>query len=389
MPGPLADVTVVELGGIGPVPHAGMMLADMGADVIKVVRPSASEDPWSGPTLLDRGKRSMAVDLTAEEGSAVVLDVVGTAHVLIEGFRPGVAERLGVGPDQCLQRQPSLVYGRMTGWGQDGPLAAAAGHDIDYIAVAGALGAIGTPSEPVPPLNLVGDFGGGSMLLLAGVLAALHPSSTSGRGQVVDAAMVDGTAALMAMHHGAMASGWWSADRSSNLLDGAAPFYRTYRTSDGRHVAVGALEERFFAELVRGLGLDPGAVGDQMDPSRWEDMSETFAGVFAGRTRSEWEEHFAGTDACVVGVHTMDEAPEHPHLVARGTFVTVDGIRQPSPAPRFSGTPSAVPRPVAAPGADTSEILMSLGFDESVLSRMQDRGVIGGTAAPPHHEETG
>jgi alpha-methylacyl-CoA racemase len=378
MPGPLSDVVVVELGGIGPVPHAGMVLADLGATVTRVEAPDGTRPaPWSASDILGRGKRSVAVDLHHPEGVDLVLDLIGGADVVLEGFRPGVAERLGLGPEVCLERRPSLVYGRMTGWGQDGPLAQRAGHDIDYIAVSGALAAVGPSRAPLPPLNLVGDFGGGSMLLLTGVLSALHAVAGSGRGQVVDAAMVDGSALLMAMHHAARAAGWWVDARGSNLLDGGAPFYTTYPTSDGEWMAVGALEDRFYAELLEGLGLSTDELPDRMDPSSWPDLRARLAAVFADRSRGEWEQVFEGTDACVVGVYTMAEAPDHPHLRRRGTFIDVDGSTQPAPAPRFSGTPTAMPRPAPAPGSDTAEILGELGRDDATISRLRDSGVIG------------
>lgn len=356
MPGPLNGVRVIELGGIGPVPHAGMVLADLGAEVIEVVRPGAALDIRD---VLRRGKKSVAVDLKSPEGVAAVLRLVAGSHVLIEGFRPGVAERLGVGPDECLAANPRLVYGRMTGWGQQGPLADRAGHDIDYIAVSGVLSSVGPQGHPYPPLNLVGDFGGGSMLLLVGVLAALRHADETGEGQVIDAAMVDGSALLMAMHHGAVAAGWWTGRRGEELFDGSAPFYTTYRTADDEWVAVGALEPQFFQELVEGLGLDLADLPAQMDREGWPEMRRVFAERFAQRTRAEWEEHFAGSDACVVGVYSMTEAPRHPHLVDRGTFVEVDGVIQPAPAPRFSATPAGPPGPIPAPGEHTSEVFTS------------------------------
>jgi alpha-methylacyl-CoA racemase len=361
MSGPLNGVRVVELGGIGPVPHAGMVLADLGAEVIEITRPGASLDRTD---VLRRGKKSVTVDLKDPEGPRAVLRLVEKSHVLIEGFRPGVAERLGVGPEPCLAANPRLVYGRTTGWGQTGPLAARAGHDIDYIAVSGALAAVGPPERPYPPLNLVGDFGGGSMLLVVGVLAALRHAELHGEGQVVDAAMVDGSALLMAMHHGARASGWWEGERGADLFDGSAPFYTTYRTADDQWVAVGALEPQFFQQLVEGLGFTVDELPAQMDRGGWAELRRLFAERFAQRTRAEWEEHFSDTDACVVGVYSMTEAPGHPHLAHRGTFVEADGLLQPAPAPRFSVTRSGPPGRIPEPGEHSDEVL---GQDQAGL----------------------
>lgn len=360
MPGPLTNLRVVELGGIGPVPHAGMILSDLGAEVVQIVRPGLVADHVTRSDVTNRGKLSVAVDLKTDPD--LVLRLCARSDVLIEGFRPGVAERLGLGPDQVREVNDRLVYGRMTGWGQEGPMAHMAGHDIDYIAVSGVLGAIGPPDRPLPPLNLVGDFGGGSMLLVVGVLAALHQRHTTGAGETVDAAMVDGSALLMAMHHGARAGGWWNGERGTDLFDGAAPFYTTYATADGGWMAVGALEPQFYTELVEGLGLDPAEMGAQMDRTRWSDTHDRFAGVFATRTRQQWEEVFGGGDACVVGVHTMDEAPTHPHLRERATFVDSDGVMQPAPAPRFSSG-GLVAGPIPEPGEHTGLVLERLGLE--------------------------
>jgi alpha-methylacyl-CoA racemase len=349
--GPLAGLKVVELAGIGPGPHAAMVLADLGADVVRVDRPSGGlqlGDPAVDPTL--RGRRRVSADLKDPAGRETVLRLVEHADVLLEGYRPGVTERLGVGPADCHARNPRLVYGRMTGWGQDGPLAPRAGHDINYIALTGALHAIGRAGDrPVPPLNLVGDFGGGSMLLLVGVLAALWEAQRSGRGQVVDAAMVDGSSLLVQMVWGMLAQDMWRDERGSNLLDGHAPFYDTYTCADGRHVAVGALEPQFYAALLAGLGLDGEDLPAQYDQSGWPALRARFTEVFATRTRDEWAEVFAGTDACVTPVLSFAEAREHPHLAARGTIVERDGVPQAAPAPRFSRTAPAVPGPLADP----------------------------------------
>ncbi|MFP3915151.1 MAG: CaiB/BaiF CoA transferase family protein [Actinomycetota bacterium] len=361
MSGPLSGLRVVELGGIGPVPHAGMLLADLGGDVVEIVRPGSEHLGASG--VLRRGKRSVALDLKEEGSAEVVRRLVATSNALIEGFRPGVAERLGVGPDACLEANPGLVYGRMTGWGQDGPLAHRAGHDIDYVAVSGVLAAIGPESQPLPPLNLVGDFGGGSMLLAVGVLAALRHAEATGEGQVVDAAMVDGSALLMAMHHDGLASGWWFDRRGANLFDGSAPFYTTYETADGEWVAVGALEPHFYARLLEGLDLEGEDLPAQMDRSGWPELRSRMAEAFRHRSRSEWEAVFSGRDACVVGVYSMTEAPDHPHLRHRSTFVEVEGVSQPSPAPRMSATPPGPAAAVPRPGQHTEEILAELGLD--------------------------
>jgi alpha-methylacyl-CoA racemase len=344
--GPLAGLKVVELAGIGPGPHAAMVLADLGADVVRVDRPSGGlrigNPDAPDPTL--RGRRRVAADLKDPAGRETVLRLVEHADVLLEGYRPGVTERLGVGPADCHARNPRLVYGRMTGWGQDGPLAARAGHDINYISITGALHAIGRAGDrPVPPLNLVGDFGGGSMLLVVGVLAALREAQRSGQGQVVDAAMVDGSSLLVQMVWGLRGQGLWADARESNLLDGHAPFYDTYTCADGRHVAVGAIEEQFYAALLAGLGLDGEELPDQHDPSGWPKLRARFTEVFATRSRDEWAEVFAGTDACVTPVLSFAEVPAHPHLAARGTIVERDGVAQAAPAPRFSRTPTTVP----------------------------------------------
>lgn len=360
--GPLAGLRVVELASLGPGPHAAMVLADLGADVVRVERPPGRAlrvGAGGDADMLLRGRRSVALDLKTEAGVAALLDLVERADVLLEGLRPGVAERLGVGPDACLARNRRLIYGRVTGWGRHGPLAQAAGHDINFIGLTGALHAMGRAAEPpAPPLNLVGDYGGGSMLLLVGVLAALVERARSGLGQVVDAAMVDGAALLSQMIMALRGMGLWRDERQSNLLDGAAPFYDTYRCADGRFVAVGALEPHFFAALVAGLGIDPARLGDQYDRAAWPAMRRMFAEAFLRRTRDEWAAHFAGSDACVTPVLSYAEAAAHPHLAARGTYVEIDGVVQAAPAPRFSRTPA--PRPAGPPrpgSASVAEIL--------------------------------
>ncbi|MEU6645639.1 CaiB/BaiF CoA-transferase family protein [Saccharomonospora sp. NPDC046836] len=359
MPGPLTGLKVIELAGIGPAPHAAMILADLGADVVRVERPSGSLDLTGGkPDHQLRGRRSVGADLKNDEGRRLVLRLVAKADVLIEGFRPGVAERLGIGPADCHAVNPRLVYGRMTGWGQDGPLAATAGHDINYLGLTGILHAIGRSDEPpVPPLNLVGDYGGGSMFLLTGLLAALWERERSGVGQVVDAAMVDGASVLGQLMWALRGLGAWSDERASNLLDGAAPFYDTYVCADGRYVAVGALEPQFYSALLEGLGLDPAELPAQLDRSGWPLLRARFTQLFSARTRDEWAAVFAGTDACVTPVLSFGEAPWHPHLAARQTLIELDGITQPAPAPRFSRTVPDRPTPPPAPGSANEAVL--------------------------------
>ncbi|GAA2963784.1 CaiB/BaiF CoA-transferase family protein [Streptomyces enissocaesilis] len=357
--GPLDGVRVVELAGIGPGPFAAMLLADLGADVVRVDRPGGAGlgvDP--AHDLTNRNKRSVIVDLKSADGPARVLDLVERADVLIEGYRPGVAERLGVGPDACLARNPRLVYGRMTGWGQEGPLARRAGHDIAYIALTGTLGMFGRADEPpTVPANLVGDYAGGSLYLVVGVLAALqHARAEGGTGQVVDAAIVDGAAHLATMIHGMLAAGGWQDRRSANLLDGGCPFYGTYETSDGRYMAVGALEQQFYAEFTELLGLEAGDARARDDTARWGELREAIAARFKAKTRDEWTAVFEGSDACVAPVLSLREAPAHPHLAARSTFTDHGGIVQPAPAPRFSATPGSVRRGPARPGAGAAEV---------------------------------
>jgi alpha-methylacyl-CoA racemase len=344
--GPLAGLRVIELAGLGPATHAAMILADLGADVVRIDRPSETlqvGDPTPSDPLR-RGRRRFTVDLKSSTGREAVLRLVGRADVLIESFRPGVTERLGVGPTDCLERNARLIYGRLTGWGQDGPMARRAGHDINYISLTGALHAIGRAGErPVPPLNLVGDFGGGSMLLVVGILAALFETQRSGQGQVVDAAMVDGASLLVQVVWSLMERKAWTDERDANLLDGHAPFYDTYTCADGRHVAVGAIEPQFFAALLSGLGLDPAQLPSQQDRDRWPELRARFTDAFATRTRDEWLAVFDGTDACLTPVLSFAEAAEHPHVRARSTIVIRDGVRQAAPAPRFSRTVTQVP----------------------------------------------
>ncbi|MFI6105336.1 CaiB/BaiF CoA transferase family protein [Streptomyces sp. NPDC051310] len=361
--GPLAGVRVVELAGIGPGPFAAMLLADLGADVVRVDRPGGAGlaiDP--AYDLTNRNKRSVLIDLKADGGPEQVLDLVERADILIEAYRPGVAERLGVGPEPCLARNPRLVYGRMTGWGQEGPLAQRAGHDIAYIAVTGTLSMIGpADGPPVVPANLVGDYAGGSLYLVVGVLAALHHArAEGGSGQVVDAAITDGAAHLATMIHGMMAAGGWQDRRGANLLDGGCPFYGTYETADGEYMAVGALERQFYDEFIELLGIRDTAPA-RKDFARWGELRAAVARRFKERSRAEWTAVFEDSDACVAPVLSLREAPAHPHLAARGTFTDHGGITQPAPAPRFSATPGAVHRPPAQPGAHTDEVARDWG----------------------------
>ncbi|WP_218510807.1 CaiB/BaiF CoA-transferase family protein [Variovorax sp. dw_308] len=359
MSGPLEGVKVVEMAGIGPGPFCAMMLADMGADVVRVTRPG---DAPFGPANCDvnsRGKRTLVVDLKSGEGVAQVLALIENADVLVEGFRPGVMERLGLGPEVCLQCNPRLVFGRMTGWGQFGPLSHAAGHDLNYIALSGMLGAMGRHGEPpAPPLNLVGDYGGGAMMLAFGIACALVEASASGQGQVIDAAMTDGTALLGSLFYGMRGHGAWSARRGSNFLDGSAHFYDTYECADGKYVAIGSIEPQFYAQLLEALGLaDDPAFARQQDKRQWPELKRRVAAVLATRTRADWVARMEGTDICFAPVLDMDEAPLHPHNVARRTFIEIDGVTQPAPAPRFSRTVPEVRHAPGQPHVDLAELL--------------------------------
>ncbi|GAC1536732.1 MAG: CaiB/BaiF CoA-transferase family protein [Acidimicrobiales bacterium] len=379
--GPLAGLRVVELAGIGPGPFAAMVLADFGAEVVRVDRAGSVRggDPDAPPPLLwDRGRRSIGVDLKHPDGVETVLRLVDQADAFIEGFRPGVAERLGLGPDVCCGRNARLVYGRMTGWGQQGPYAPTAGHDINYIALAGALEPIGRAGEPpLPPLNLIGDFGGGGMLLALGVCAALVEAGRSGKGQVIDAAMVDGAALLTTMIHGFRAMGSWSDERGTNLLDTGAHFYDVYETADGKYVSIGSIEPQFYAELLRLTGLsDDPDFGHQMDRAAWPALKERLKLVFKSRTRAQWCEVMEGTDVCFAPVLSMAEAPDHPHIRDRGTFTEVAGIVQPAPAPRFSRTPASIQRPPSHPGQHTDEVLTEWGFGAEELEALRTSGAV-------------
>jgi alpha-methylacyl-CoA racemase len=376
--GPLHGLKVIELAGIGPGPYAAMLLADMGAEVVRVERPGpqASNVPPE-KDVLRRNRRSIVVDLQHRDGVSTVLSLAARADVLIEGFRPGVTERLGLGPTDCWAVNPRLVYGRMTGWGQSGPLASAAGHDIGYIAITGALGSIGRAGDrPIPPVNLVGDFGGGSTFLVIGVLAALWEAARSGQGQIVDAAIVDGASSLTALLHGLLAAGQWTDRRGANFLDTGVPWYDTYRTADGEWMAVGALEPKFYAEFTRLLDLPDDVSALRNDPSRWPQLREAIVQAFAARTRADWTAVFEGTDACVAPVLSLTEAAGHPHLAARDTFIDVGGLTQPAPAPRFSRTVPPCPTPPPAVGADGVQVLRDWGITDA--ERLPADGVIQG-----------
>ena len=381
--GPLEGVRIVELAGIGPAPFCAMLLSDMGAEVIRVDRAASvgqdigreGEDPKFG--LLQRGRRNIAVDLKNPAGVDATLRLIERADAVIEGFRPGVMERLGLGPDICLARNPKLVYGRMTGWGQDGPIAHTAGHDINYIALSGALYCIGNAGgPPVPPLNLVGDFGGGALYLAMGVLAGVISARTTGKGQVIDCSMVEGAASLMMMMYGALAAGAWRETRASNRTDGGAPYYRVYETRDAEHVAIGSIEPQFYAQLLRHTGLADEQLPPQTDRSAWPDMHSRLERIFKQKTRAEWTAIMEQTDICFAPVLRMSEAMQHPHNLHRESFVDVAGIKQPAPAPRFSATPSQVQRPPARIGEHTDEILRDWGFSAADVTALHRQGAI-------------
>jgi alpha-methylacyl-CoA racemase len=374
--GPLAGIKVLEVAGIGPGPFCGMMLADMGAEIIRIDRADRVRggDPGKpSADILARGRRSIGVDLKQAEGVEVVLRLIEQADVLIEGFRPGVMERLGLGPDVCLERNPRLVFGRMTGWGQEGPMAHAAGHDINYIALAGALEPIGRKGQkPTPPLNLVGDFGGGGMLLAFGIASALVERAASGQGQVVDAAMVDGAATLMGMFHSMTAIGAWSEERGTNLLDTGAHFYDTFETSDGKYISIGSIEPQFYAELLEKLELTGEDLPAQMDKSGWPGLKERFEGIFKSKTRDEWCEIMEGSDVCFAPVLAMSETAAHPHIKYRNTFVEVNGVVQPAPSPRFSRTVPALDLPPAYAGQHSNDVLESFGFAADEIAKLKE-----------------
>ncbi len=382
MAGPLSGIRAVEIGSLGPGPFCAMVLADLGADVIRVDR--ASGGGLVGPSanyrteLLNRGRRSIAVDLKHPRGVEVVLDLVEHADALIEGFRPGVTERMGIGPDVCLARNPRLIYGRMTGYGQDGPMAQAVGHDLSYVALSGVLSMVGRRGQPpTPPLSLVGDFGGGGLLLALGILAALVERGASGRGQVVDAAMTEGAALLATVFFGYLQTGEWDPERGTNLVDGGAPFYDAYETSDGRWLSVAALEPHFYANLLELLGITDEAVADQRDRSRWPQVKERFAAAIRGRTRDEWRAAAEGVEACVAPVLTFEEVEDDPQLKARSAFVRNDGLLQPAPAPKFSRTPAELSYRPPVPGEHTAEALADWGFTDERIAELTEQRAIG------------
>ena len=374
--GPLKGLKIIEMAGIGPGPFCGMVLVDLGVEIIRVDRASAI-GTGSKQDAANRGKKSIAVDLKSEEGVEVVLKLVETADAIFEGFRPGVMERLGLGPDVCLERNERIVFGRMTGWGQEGPLANAAGHDINYISLTGALAAIGRPgSPPVPPLNLIGDFGGGGMLLALGLLAALLESKESKKGQVVDAAMTDGSALLMTMIYSMYSSGMWKTSMGSNLLDGGSHFYDTYECKDGKFISLGSIEPQFYALLCQIAELDESIFGKQMSRDSWPEQKEAIKKIILDKTRDEWCELMEGTDVCFAPVLDMSEAPKHPHNVERKTFIDLEGVTQPAPAPRFSRTEPEVVSSPSVVGEHTDEVLTSIGFSDEDINTLKTSGAV-------------
>ncbi len=374
MSGPLLGMRVVEMAGLGPAPLAGQFLADLGADVTLITRRSGDADPTD---INNRGKRSVALDLKKSEGVEIALKLIAQADVLIEGFRPGVMERIGLGPDVCKARNPALVFGRMTGWGQEGPLAHTSGHDINYLGLTGFLHATGRANDvPMPPLNIGADYGGGTMFLLFGIMSALYERQSSGKGQVVDAAMVDGASAMMALIHSFRARGQWSEARESNLLDGGAPFYRSYECADGKFMAVGPLEPQFFAELVAKAELPESHKKSQMNAAAWPDRHVEYSKIFKQKTREEWCEIFDGSDACVTPVLTWSEAPEHEHMKIRNVFSALDGVVQAMPAPRFDRSYVASPSAPPAPGADTQALLLETGYSLEDIVKLRNSGVL-------------
>jgi alpha-methylacyl-CoA racemase len=376
--GPLAGITVLELGGIGPLPLVAMLFADLGARILRIDPADPAPGAIGSHLWIFRGQESLTIDLRRPRGQELVLRLVERADILVEGYRPGVAERLGVGPDVCRTRNPRLVYGRMTGWGQGGPLSDRGGHDINYIGLTGALEAMGPPGTPPPvPLNLVGDFGGGAMMLAMGVLAALHERDRSGEGQVVEAAMSDGTLALMALFYAMRDAGHWIDARGANQPQGFAPYYRCYETSDGQYMAVGAVEAKFYAALLDGLGFDPALAETQYDRAQWPALMPVFEEAFRSRTRAEWEAVFATRDACVTPVLSMSEAPSHPHNAARDCFVDVDGRLQVAPPVRFDRTPATIGGPAPDAGADNERVLAEVGVDAEELAQLRAEGVVG------------
>lgn len=382
--GPLAGFRIIEMSALGPVPFAGMLLADLGADVVRVDRTGGNDLGFpmdEDRDIMARGKRSIKVDVRNESGRNVVLDLVASADVILEGMRPGAMERLGLGPDDCLARNPRIVYGRMTGWGQTGPMAQAAGHDVNYISLNGVLHSVGLEGgPPVLPINLVGDYGGGSMFLVTGVLAALLEAARTGKGKVIDAAMIDGSSYLMTAVHLFAGAGMWSPERGTNFLDSGAPFYAVYETKDGRYMSVGAIEPKFYADFIDGLGLDIASLPPPLDKRNWPEIRSAISGAFLQKTRDEWTGVFATRDACVTPVLSMDEALEHEHNRERRTFLKLDGTVRPNVAPRFEGDDLTADADVCLSGADTHEILGDLAYDQERIDRLVEQGVVAGTA---------
>lgn len=376
MTGPLSGLRILELSGIGPGPFCGMMLADMGAEVVRIDRPGGNPTAEGGHDVLFRNRQSISVNLKHADGVATLLKLCESADAIFEGYRPGVAERLGVGPDTCMARNPKLVYGRMTGWGQTGPLAQSAGHDINYISISGALHAIGRRDEkPVLPLNLIGDFGGGGMMLAYGMVCALLEAQRSGKGQVIDCAMHEGSAALMAMFYGLRSNGLFSDQRGTHMLDSGAHFYDVYETADGKFISIGSIEPQFYALLKEKAGLGE-EFAEQMNEARWPEQKEKIAAIFRSKTRDQWCEIMEGSDVCFAPVLGLEEAPQHPHNVARGSFISVDGVTQHAPTPRFSRTPSATPQSMRKPGTDTRATLLRAGFGEAEVAALIESGAV-------------
>lgn len=376
--GPLAGIKIIEMKGIGPGPYAGQILADLGAEVVVVERASKPNSiaPPSAIDVNSRGKKSIALDLRKPEGLDALMKLVEQADVIFEGNRPGVAEKLGFGPDACMARNEKIIYGRMTGWGQTGTLAHSAGHDMNYISLTGAAAAIGTKDRPVPPLNIVGDYAGGSMFLVVGILSALVEVQKSGKGQVIDAAITDGSAHLMSMFYTLSKLGSWNTNRESNMLDGGVPYYAAYETADGKHVSVGPIEPQFFAEMVQKAGMPESFIKDQNNPAKWGEIKATMTKTFKSKTRDEWAGIFEGSDACIAGILDYEEAVQHPHNKSRATYIEVNGDMQPAPAPRFSRTEPGVPAAPSAEGADTKEVLASWGFDDSAIDALDQAGIL-------------
>ena len=376
--GPLDGIKVIEMRGIGPGPYAGMLLADMGAEVICIdrARKASGIAPPAQHQIHSRGKKSVAINLKSADGVATLLSLIEQSDMLIEGFRPGVMEKLGLSPEICHARNPKLIYGRITGWGQTGPLAKTAGHDLNFISLTGALAAIGPQDKPVPPLNLVGDYAGGSLFLVMGMLAALHVATLTGKGDVIDAAITDGSASLMGIVHTAYSLKGWMPSRESNLLDGGAHFYRCYETADGKHLSIGSIEPQFYALLMEKAELDPEVFGQQMNPAQWADKGEMLSKVIKQKTRDQWNEIFAGTDACVAPVLDFTEAPMHEHNKARATYISLNGVTQPAPAPRFANHVAEQPKMSGSEGSDTKSVLSEFGFDEAELEALEQSGAL-------------